>query len=534
MTRVCVPDLADVAVLDVVDEDGQVRRVSVAHRDQAKEVLANGLRRFPPQLGSTQPAARAMATGATVLIADMPHEEVERLVHTSEHGAVVEALQMRSLIAAPLISRGRTLGALSLCATTDSGRRFTTADLPVAEELARRAALAVDNARLLHAAEAANRLKDEFLATVSHELRTPLNVMLGWLEMLRRGTVPAEKQARALETIERNARAQARLIEDLLDVSRIISGKLRLDFAPVELASLAEGVVESMRPAAEQRGLALTSSIDPAAGHVAGDASRLAQMVTNLVGNALKFTERGGRVAVSLARAGDKLELRVADDGRGIAPEFLPRVFDRFRQADGRGDRAHGGLGLGLAIVRQLVELHGGQVEAQSAGEGKGATFVVRLPRALELGGRQLDGRQGSAAPMLAAPPELKGRRALVVEDEADAREMVAAALERSGMKVTAAATAEAALETLRADLPDVIISDIGLPGMDGHAFLRHLRALPASQGGAIPALALTAFAGPEQRTRALLAGFQMHLTKPASPDELLVVLASLLSRQAN
>ncbi|HJR07663.1 MAG TPA: ATP-binding protein [Pyrinomonadaceae bacterium] len=397
---------------------------------------------------------------------------------------------------------------------------------------------------LLTAAEAANRTKDEFLATMSHELRTPMTAILGWAQLLRSQTLGEEDFARALEIVERNAQAQKKLIDDLLDISRIITGKLRLDLQPVDLASVVAAAIDALRPTAEAKAIRLQPLLDPQASPVSGDTDRLQQVVWNLLSNAIKFTPRGGRVQVRLERINSHVEIVVSDSGRGISPEFLPHVFDRFRQADGTSTRRHGGLGLGLSIVRQLVELHGGTVGVESEGEGQGATFIVQLPlmvtrkpsdaaatptrtrRHPTAGGDELS---------FDCPPSLEGLRVLVVDDEPDTRRLLRTVLERCGSEVTTAGSAAEAVVAFNASKPDVLISDIGMPEEDGYELIAKLRASEAAgSNGRIPAIALTAYARVEDRVRALNAGFQVHVPKPIEPVELLAVVASLTGRTGN
>jgi signal transduction histidine kinase/CheY-like chemotaxis protein len=380
-------------------------------------------------------------------------------------------------------------------------------------------------------AEEANRLKDEFLATVSHELRTPLTAMLGWVQVLRNGNLPPEKRERALETVERNARAQGQLIADLLDVSRIISGKLKLDVGPVEVGHVVEQALESVRPAADAKGLRLQTALD-STGHVMGDAHRLQQVVWNLLSNAVKFTPKGGRVQVFVERRDSAVEITVADTGPGIAPEFLPHVFEHFRRAEGPLTRRTGGLGLGLSIVKQLVEMHGGTVAAYSEGVGRGATFTVRLPLSVAMRREAtLPPSLRHTRPGIPCPPELSGLRVLVVDDEQDTRELLRTLLEECHAQVSTASSVAEGLERLKEERPDVLISDIGMPGEDGFHLISRVRALPPKEGGRTPAVALTAYARVEDRTRVLLAGFHSHVPKPVEPVELLVVLASLSGR---
>jgi PAS domain S-box-containing protein len=378
--------------------------------------------------------------------------------------------------------------------------------------------------------ENANRTKDEFLATVSHELRTPLNAILGWVRMLRVGGLAPEKKERALETIERNANAQAQLIEDLLDVSRIISGKMRLDVGAVDVAMVIDNALEAVRPAAQAKGVLLQHTPDAAAGPVLGDAHRLQQVVWNLLTNAVKFTPSGGAVEVAVHQRQAFVEIVVGDNGQGIALEFLPSVFERFRQADGTTTRKYGGLGLGLAIVRHLVELHGGAVKVESRGPGLGATFTVCLPlwsscaTALD----RPPAVQTTIAPGFQPSAVLQGLSILVLDDEPDAREVLSEILNSCGARVSTAASAGEALRVIAAHNPQLIVSDIGMPDEDGYVFIRKLRAIPESRGGRTPAIALTAYTRFEDRTKALVAGFNMHVAKPVEPTELIAALSSL------
>ena len=384
-------------------------------------------------------------------------------------------------------------------------------------------------------AERANRMKDEFLATLSHELRTPLSSILGWAHLLRSRPPSAEELHKGLETIERNARVQTQLIEDLLDMSRITSGKVRLDVQPVLPASFIEAAVETVRPAAEAKGIRLGTMLDPSAGPVSGDPGRLQQVIWNLVNNAIKFTPSNGRVQVVLERVDSHIEISVADTGVGIEPQFLDHVFERFRQADASSTRHFGGLGLGLSIVRHLVELHGGTVRAHSAGIGKGSTFTVHLPLAAVQRPSQSPPRQHPAAQPSGAPDfkpvDLAGLKVLVVDDQQDARELVARMLQECGAQVVMAGGAEEALRLVEQERPQVLVSDIGMPEVDGFELLKRIRALGESRGGRVPAIALTAFARSEDRTRALQRGFQVHVSKPVEAAELIATVASVAGR---
>jgi signal transduction histidine kinase/CheY-like chemotaxis protein len=383
-------------------------------------------------------------------------------------------------------------------------------------------------------AEQANKIKDDFLATVSHELRTPLNAILGWSSMLRSGRVDTVSTARALETIERNARAQAQLIDDLLDISRIISGKLRLNVHTMELYTVIESAVEAVRPAAEAKEIRLQTLLDTKAGPISGDADRLQQVVWNLLSNAVKFTPKQGRVQIRLEQVNSHVEIIVSDTGKGIEPEFIPYVFDRFRQADQTITRSQGGLGLGLSIVRQLVEMHGGTVKAESGGIDKGTSFIVKLPRLITIPRTEKEMKE-RAHPTISkefismdCAPELTGLRILVVDDESDSRELLCTVLEECGSEVVAAGSVKETLLIMEKEQFDVLVSDIGMPEEDGYTLINKVRALPDEHGGRIPAIALTAYARTEDRIRALTAGFQVHVPKPVEPVELVAVIASL------
>ena len=401
----------------------------------------------------------------------------------------------------------------------------------IAERLraeAEREALLAREKVLRAEAEELSRLKDEFLATMSHELRTPLNAIFGWITLLRTRRLDEPTQERALETIERNARAQKRLIEDLLDVSRIVTGKVALELVTVDPRRVVEAALETMHPAAQAKGLKIVPLLDTNAGTVRGDFARLQQVVCNLLSNAIKFTDSGGHIEVFLARRNDEVEISVADSGQGIKPEFLPLVFDRFRQEDGSISRRHGGLGLGLAIVRHLVELHAGSVNAQSDGEGQGARFVVRLPvRESTLLPRPSE----TVAGVIVTPSMLTGVRLLVVDDDPGARELISGMLAGFGADVSIAENGRAALTSLLAQPPDVLIADLGMPEMDGFTLIEQVRALDPDFGGRTPAVAVTAYASPQDRLRALQAGYQNHVAKPVEAEELAIVIASLAGR---
>jgi PAS domain S-box-containing protein len=386
--------------------------------------------------------------------------------------------------------------------------------------------------------ENANRIKDEFLATMSHELRTPLTSILGWARLLDANQLSEKDRERAVSVIQRNAQAQAKLIEDLLDVSRIITGKLRIEFQPVAFAALTESVVNSLRPAIDAKQLELTTSIDPAAGPILGDPARLEQIVTNLLSNAIKFTPDHGKIDVRLERPDAHVRLIVKDTGVGIAPENLPYIFERFRQVDSSNVRAHGGLGLGLAIVDYLVRQQSGKVRAESEGLGEGASFTVEFPlTSFEIANSRLRSSEflsQAARTELSSMGDykLRNHRILIVEDDSDTQALLRTVLEGHGADVVTVNSSAAAVLEVERQKPDVIISDIGMTGENGYEFIKRIRSLSQEEGGHIPAIALTAYAAPSDRHRALLAGFQTHLAKPIEPDDLLAVILSLTFRQ--
>jgi signal transduction histidine kinase/CheY-like chemotaxis protein len=381
-------------------------------------------------------------------------------------------------------------------------------------------------------AETANRMKDEFLATVSHELRTPLNAIIGWSHLLRGGSLDEATISRALETIDRNAKAQAQLIEDILDVSRMISGKLRLNSEPVDIASVINAAIDSVQLAVDSKNLELEVTLDPSARHTLGDSSRLQQVVWNLLANAIKFTPSGGRIEVKVERAGRNLKLRVSDNGQGINPEFLPFIFERFRQADGTTTRQHGGLGLGLAIARHLVELHGGTIRAESAGEGQGSSFIIKLPLAPST---QRTRERRKATGLQLKPetdqhfhslPALTNVQVLLVDDDPDTLHILSVMLAESKASVQTAASVKEALEVLEWFKPNVVVSDLAMPGEDGYSLIARIRS--AENGKQTPAVALTSYVRVEDRTRALSAGFNMFVPKPVEPNELITAIATL------
>ncbi|WP_234710944.1 PAS domain S-box protein [Nostoc punctiforme] len=433
----------------------------------------------------------------------------------------------------PLIAEGKVIGALGLSFINE--QIFHEEDRGFMLTLGQQCAQAIARAQLYEAektaraqAETANRIKDEFLAVLSHELRTPLNPILGWAKLLRTRNFDEATKIRALETIERNAKLQTQLIGDLLDVSRILQGKVRLNLYAVDLKIAIAGALETVRLAAEAKSIQIQTVLSNDIGKVLGDSDRLQQVMWNLLSNAVKFTPTEGRVEVRLEQVGLDAQIQVIDTGKGIIPEFLPYVFDYFRQADAKTTRVFGGLGLGLAIVRHLVELHGGTVQAESLGEGQGATFTVRLPL-LKNSELRVSSDEASQLELSTDDTLLAGVQILLVDDQADVREFFSFALEQYGATVTAVESAAEALEILMQSKPDILLSDIGMPLMDGYMLLREVRKLPPEQGGQIPAIALTAYAGEINYNQAMAAGFQKHLPKPVDPSELATAIDNII-----
>jgi signal transduction histidine kinase len=461
-----------------------------------------------------------------------------RITLAPESRERIERSGYHAVLAVPLLIRGRVIGGLAVGDV--SGRAFKSEEVRLLQRFAAQAAIAIENVQLYaeeraarSEAEAASRAKDDFLAVVSHELRTPLQAMLGWARMLTSGKLDEAAAHRAAETIERNTRLQTQLIDDLLDDSRIVAGKLTLDERAVDLLPVIDAAIEAVRPAASAKGLQVETELDPSAGPVLGDPGRLQQVVWNLVSNAVKFTPPAGGVEVRLTRVAEQARLTVIDTGRGIERELLPHIFDRFRQADSGSRRRHGGLGLGLAIAWQLVEMHHGTITAASEGEGRGATFTVTLPimaMPAPIARRRPKAGRRRRTPELTG---LQGLRVLAVDDEADTRQLLGAVLGHAGADVRTAPTVSEALTVFHSWRPHVLVSDLAMPEEDGLALIRRLRARSVEQGGRIPALALSAFARGEDEARALDAGYQVHVAKPVDPAHLVALVAKLAGRAA-
>jgi PAS domain S-box-containing protein len=561
LAELAVPTIADWCVVDVFQTDGSVQPLAIVSHEAEQQTLLIKMHQLLHNKSDSHPFIQTLQQGTSIFYAELSElwqsDHYLSDVNTSateqvqERWQIWKQLNLNSLIIVPLRIRGPVFGSLAF-AVSHLGRQYQSADLELAEDIARRAATAIDNAQLYQAADRANRIKDEFLTILSHELRTPLNPILGWSRLLQTRPYNSSVTQRALETIERNAKLQAQLIEDLLDVSRILRGKLSLSTTAINLVDVIEAALDTVRLSAEAKAISLrfeqmdrfpTQSspfAPPSSSHspvwVTGDAGRLQQVVWNLLSNAVKFTSRGGQILVELSildRSPDLFtfdlyaQIKVIDTGKGIKPEFLPYVFDYFRQDDGTTTRRFGGLGLGLAIVRHITELHGGHVSASSPGENQGATFTVRLPlRPQESCPTDSSIERPPAAP---SPCALQGLRILVVEDEIDMQDFLRFFLQQQGAMVVVVSSAPQALRRLSVFKPALLLCDIGMPEVDGYMLMQAVRALPPDQGGEVPAIALTAYAAEADRQKALAVGFQRHLAKPIAAEELLQTIGELL-----
>ena len=534
LTRLLVPRLADFCVVQL---DGySLEATPILHVDPTKTELIREVLRAFPALEDASGHAQVVSTGKPLLVESVSPGLFESIAKTPRQLELMRQLGPCSWLVVPLRIKANMFGTISM-ACAESGRHYAAPDLLLAEDLARRAAAAIDNARLYELsrserarAEAATRTKDEFVAMVSHELRTPLNVIIGWVRLLRGGTLSEKTRERALAVVERNANAQSQLVADLLDISRVITGKIRIDPAQVDLGNLVRMVLEDAHFSLETKHIQLHTELAEDATVMRGDGERLRQVVWNLLLNAIKFTPKSGEIRLSLRRVESDLELVIQDNGIGIAADFLPQVFDSFRQSDSKTTRTHGGLGIGLSIAKHLVDLHGGSIVAHSDGLGKGASFTVRLPVSPVISTTVGVTRvAATTAPRtLNRPAGLAGMNVLVVDDEEDARELLRIVLESCDAVVLDAATVSEALAKVETERVDLIVSDIGTPTQDGYSLIRAIRALPVKEKATIPAIALTAFARTEDRTRALLEGFNVHMAKPVEPAELLLTLADL------
>jgi PAS domain S-box-containing protein len=535
VARLAVPDIADWCAVDIIADDGKRERLAIAHVDPAKlEQVRAVERQYPADPNARGGVAFVIRTGQPAMLEDVRPEQLTSAATDDEHRLLLESLAVCSYMCVPLASPSGTFGAITF-AFAESGRHYVKEDLNFAQEVAARASLAIENARAYRRTKEANRLKDEFLATLSHELRTPLNAILGYAQMLKIQMLKGQQASQAVDIVTRNAEGLRQIIDDVLDVSRIVAGKIRLNVKPTDLPAILRTAVATFRPAADAKGVTLEFEAERTGLIVSGDPDRLQQIAWNLLSNAVKFTPRGGRVHARIALVESNVELQIVDTGQGIDSEFLPHVFERFRQADSRFSRDHGGLGIGLSIVRELVQLHGGVVTVHSDGAGQGSTFVVRLPAMMDRAGR----RRGSAKPGrrrrnergMGRKKRLDGVRVLAVDDEADALELLRVVLESAGAVVKTAASGAQALDTLRRHRQDLLIADVGMPRMDGLTLVKTIRNTLPSPAKSIPAVALSAYARAEDRKTALASGFQEHVAKPFNPVQLVTALSSLVTR---
>ena len=529
LASLSVAALADYCLIDLTDADGGVRRVAVSHADPSRQTLVERLREYPPDAEQGVGVAKVLRTGETVSVPEVDDEVIASMTRNEEHATLLRELGLKSFVTVPLTARGRTIGALTF-ASTRKPRDYTDDDVSYAQEIASRAALAIENARLYKRAQEVNRAKDEFLATLSHELRTPLTPILGWTHMIRSGRLGEAEVSRGIRVIEKNSQSLSRLINDLLDMSSILSGKMRIERAPVELSSVVREALETVRPQADVRGVALEASLGGASATISGDRTRLVQVFWNLLNNAVKFSPEGGRVFVSLGTDGGReASVQVEDEGQGFTSEFLPHVFERFRQADMGTTREHGGLGIGLALVKSFVEAHGGAVRAASAGVGRGSRFTVTLP-ALDTNAPKSE--SGDLAQGGSPPCADEVCRVLLVEDASDTLEMLRVVFEARGYGVTTCEDAEGALRVAESERFDIIVSDIGLPKIDGYELMTQLRELAHMRE--VPAVALTGYAAPRDAEAALAAGFDAHVAKPVDPSALVEQVELLMRRRGD
>jgi PAS domain S-box-containing protein len=536
VARLSVPRIADWCAVDIVGEGGRLQRIAVAHVDPKKVEFARTLQeRYPADPNAPGGVHEVIRTGTPAYMPRIPAALLEAAAQDEEHLRIIRELNLTSYMCLPLTMQGKAIGAITFV-SAESGRQYSEEDVRFARELAARASLAIDNARAYERANEASRLKDEFLATLSHELRTPLNAVLGYARMMRTQTLSPEKATGAWDVVERNATSLKQIIEDVLDVSRIVAGRLRLNVEPVDLPGILRDAMATVMPAADARGVRVETVIEPLTAPVSGDADRLQQIVWNLLSNAIKFTPRGGKVQLRLSRVNSHVEVTVSDTGRGIAADFLPFVFERFRQADATFTREHGGLGLGLAIAKQLAELHGGTITASSGGLGHGATFTVKLPlmivhQPMPPEHQREHPHTDRRRPELKTIPRLEGIHVLAVDDEPDSLELLRTVLEGAGATVSTSRSGPEALDAIRHKVLDVLIADVGMPGMDGLQLIRHVRQMQEPTRS-IPAAALTAYARSQDRITSLASGFHMHLVKPIDPLELVVAVATLAPRR--
>jgi len=540
VAKLAVPHFANYCLVDVLSEDGNLERVAVAQDDSQQSDIAQELLKYAPRISRVNPIQQVIENKQPQLLPAISPDLLETSNIDETQRDVLNQLNLQSCMIVPLLAEGEVLGAMTLISSS-SRRSYDSLDLSLAGDLARRCAMAIENARLHQKTLDALRSRDEFLAVLSHELRSPLTSILGWVQLLQDGELDEEMQQRAFEVIKRNTQSQVQLIQDLLEVSRIITGRLSLKMAPVSISQLIENVIDLIKPTASTKGVNVKFINESKESQVLGDEPRLQQVFWNLLSNATKFTSKGGEVILHLTNDGGFVRIAVRDTGEGISPSFLPYVFDRFRQANSSSTRQHGGLGLGLSIVRHLSEMHGGSVQAISDGLGSGATFIVNLPIIPKdyVDGNAIENAESPIENTVNEIPEtylssLHGINILLVEDGDDARDLIAAVLKRAGAKVTdVSSVADAMREITQSDF-DVLVTDIGMPKEDGYSLIQRVKTWEIEKQKSLPAIALTAYASEQDRLRALEAGFQMHLAKPIEPSLLLSSVAEMMGKHSH
>lgn len=530
VARLAVPYLADACLVNLVAPSGYFERAAAIYANPNKGELARVLeQRCDIRLEALYGVSQVVRTGQSRLITEVSDVLLQAVSRPTEQLQMLRELNVSSYLCVPLIAHGQTLGAITLV-SGPSGRHYTQLDLALAEEVARRAALAVANARLYEQAQEANRAKDEFLIIAAHELRTPITALLGYAHLLQSDKLDETQRVTSLQTVERNAWSLVQVVNEIVDISRINAGKVQIDLRPQTLPPIIEAALDSTRSAAEAKAITLQVMIDATVGIISGDASRLQQVVWQLLSNAIKFTPAGGRVTLRATATESHARIEVSDTGIGIEPQVLPHIFERFQQADSSITRSHSGMGLGLALVRYLVEMHGGRVHAYSAGEDKGATFTVELPLVVALT-QEASRQMRVTRQIIDEDLSLEGLRVLAVEKDQTERELMTAGLARFGAEVRSSASTADALDALIRWNPDVLVSDMDMPGEDGYALIRQVRALSAAHGGDIPAVAVTPHMRTVDRLRSLAAGYQAHMAKPIAPDDLAAAVAGLTGR---
>lgn len=527
VTHLTVPFIADLCFIDLIEKD-QANRVSIAYSNKSRAELALALLEYPPKNNSNHPAVKVLSEQKSLLISEFTEEMIINSAQNLEHEQIMRNIQPISMMSVPLIARQNILGVITFVTTAYSGRSLTSEDLAIAEEIGRRAAQAVDNASLYHQAKIANRAKDDFLAMLSHELRTPLNPIIGWCELLNRGNLSPEQMKQGIEIISRNAKLQTRLIDDLLDVSRILRGKLHLEKCPLDLKTIIISAIETVHLLADKSSITIETNLDTNVTQINGDPTRLHQVVWNLLSNAIKFSPSNSTINVSLSAVDGMALIEVKDQGKGIKPEFLPYVFDRFRQDESSKNREFGGLGLGLTIVRNLVEMHGGNVNANSLGIGQGATFTVTFPLIHQK--KQLPQIKEQSTSSLAS---LEGIKILIIDDEPDSRDLLVYIFQSQKAHPKAVESGFEALKIVEAFQPDILISDINMPQMSGYELLEKIQSLFPIFKNKLLAIAVSAYASESNIEKSLKVGFIHHLVKPININDIINILLQELNKKS-